>query len=204
VNTLQLVALVALGISLVATVVMRMPRAGDRKRAKKLLDAADWLDEKSPEGAIVKVQGVVRMRDHGERFVSPISEERCVVLRVRVQVRHGVDPRAKLVEKLDIMPFMIEDADGKLLVEATHAVLDISPHKKSDKASPKKDQLLSELGYESASSSKSEFEETMVEVGATVTLAGKLAKDPERIVGDADAPIAIKVERVRADIEAEP
>jgi hypothetical protein len=201
-HTIQLVALVALGISLVATVLMRMPSAS-RRGARKLLASADWLDEHTASGAYVKTQGIVRMREH-ERFVSPISEERCVVLRVRVQVRHGQNPRAKLVEDTKIMPFVLEDPEGKLPVEATHALLDISPHKKSDKAVPGKVQLLTELGHEGANTAKSVFEETMVEVGATVTIAGTFLKDPDRIVGDKDKPLAIKIERARADIETEP
>jgi hypothetical protein len=202
-NTLQLLLLGAAGVSLVVTYIMKMPSA-DRRNARKLLAAAPWLAEDSADGARTKISGVVRMREHGERFVSPLSEDRCVVLRLRVLVRHGRDPRAKLVEDFKIMPFFVEDADGKLLVEAEHALLDIAPVKQARQAAPRKTQLLADLGYESANSQASEFEETLVEVGATITLAGTLAKEPTlRIVGTQDQPLAIRVERV-SDLANEP
>src|SRR5882757_1177224 len=99
-NKLRILILIALGISLIfslikSIVMMRLPsasRAGGRKR----LDAADWLDANSRDGALVKLTGIVRMREH-ERFVSPLSERRCVVLRLRALVRHGRGPSGKLV-----------------------------------------------------------------------------------------------------------
>jgi len=202
-NTLQYLLLAAIGVSLVVTFIMKMPSA-DRRAARKRLSAAPELDEASADGALVKVTGIVRMREHGERFVSPLSETRCVVLRTRVLVRHGRDPRAKLVEDFKIMPFMIEDSEGKLLVDAEHALLDLAPVKESKQAGPRKSQLLSELGHEGANSEASAFEETLVEVGTTVTVAGTLAKaDPLRIVGTKDQPLAIRLERV-SNLENEP
>jgi hypothetical protein len=202
VNTLQILLFVALGISVVVGFIMKMPSAS-RRDARKQLASADWLDDNSVDGAPVKVTGVVKMREHGERFISPLSEDRCVAVRVRVQVRHGVDPRAKLVENLKIMPFVVEDEGGKVLVEAEHALLDIQPVKQARYTMPRKNQLLNELGHDTANSAKSEFEETLVEVGATVTVAGTLAKDPLRIVGTKERPIAIKLERV-SNLDAEP
>jgi hypothetical protein len=194
-NTIQVLLLAAIGVSLVVTFIMKMPSA-DRRRARKVLAEAPWLAEDSADGAMVKLTGVVRMRDHGERFISPLNEDRCVVLRLRVLVRHGRDPRAKLVEDFKIMPFHIEDEDGKVLVEADNAILDLAPSKLSRNVRPRKNTLLTDLGYEDANSEASEFEETIVEVGATVTLAGTLAKDPERIVGTKERPIAVRLERV--------
>jgi hypothetical protein len=196
-NTMQMLLLVAIGVSLVVTFIMKMPSAS-RRGARKLLAATPWLGEDSADGAMVKVTGVVRMREHGERFVSPLSENRCVVQRLRVQVRHGVDPRAKLIEDFKIMPFLVEDAEGKLLVDAEHALLDIPPIKQTNKATPRKGAVLTELGHENASSTKSEIEETLVEVGATITVAGTLAKsaDGVRLVGTKERPLAIRVERV--------
>lgn len=202
-STLQIVLLAAVAVSLVATFIMKMPSAGDRKQARKRLADAPWLDESTPDGTYAKIQGVVRMREHGERFVSPVTEDRCVVLRVRVQVRHGVDPRAKLVESFQITPFVVEDADGKILVDATHALLDVTPAKQPTRYTPRKEKALAEMGYDEANPNKSEFEETMVEVGATVTVAGTYSKvgDEVKITGDKDKPIAIKVDRARADID---
>ena len=213
---MQLLLIGAIGVSLIVTFIMKMPSAS-RRDARKLLAATPWLDDDSKDGAMVKTVGVVRMREHGERFVSPLSENRCVALRVRVLVRHGRDPRAKLVEDFKIMPFIL-DADGeKILVDAEHALLDIAPLK-TTKLTPRKNTLLTELGYDSANSQASEFEETMVEVGTRVTIAGTLANQPPkpedakgyrdtdppvRLVGTKDHPIAIRVERV-VDLANEP
>lgn len=195
-HTLQLIAIAGLAISVVAGFIMKMPSAS-RRDARKILGGADWLGDDSADGAAVKLAGVVRMREHGERFLSPLSEDRAVVVRVRVQVRHGVDPRAKLVEKTEVMPFLVEDEGGKVLIDAEHAVLDITPVKASRYTLAGKTKLLSDLGYEAANSQKSAFEETIVAVGAQITVAGTLRKTPElRIVGTKDKPIAIKLERV--------
>ena len=204
-NTLQIVILIALAISIVAGFIMKMPKAGDRGPAKKLLGSADWLTEHTKDGETVKLTGKVRMREHGERFMSPLTENRCVVLRLRAQVRYGRDPRAKLVEDFKIMPFLIEDEEGKVLVDAQHALLDIGPETlKKGTGGPKKTKLLEELGYEGANEDASEFEETFVEVGAMVTVVGKFVKAEDKIVGDKAHPIAVRVERVRASIENEP
>ena len=204
-NTLQYMLLAAIGVSLVVTFIMKMPSA-DRRAARKRLAAAPDLDEASADGALVKVTGIVRMREHGERFISPLSESRCVILRTRVLVRHGRDPRAKLVEDFKIMPFMIEDSEGKLLVDAEHALLDLAPVKEPRNVGPRKSQLLVELGHDSANSEASAFEETLVEVGTTVTIAGTLAKQAGtdlRIVGTKDQPLAVRLERV-SNLENEP
>lgn len=203
-HTLQLVALAALAVSIVVGFIMKMPSASKRG-ARKVFGQADWLGDDSADGALVKTSGVVKMREQGERFLSPLSEDRAVVVRVRVQVRHGVDPRAKLVEDLRIMPFVIEDEAGKIIIDSEHAVLDIQPVKASRYTLAGKNALLTELGHETANSAKSEFEETIVAVGANVTVAGTLRKTPEelRIVGTKDKPIAIKLERV-SNLDAEP
>ena len=197
-NTLQYLILAALAVSLVVTFIMKMPSAS-RRAARKRLAAARELDETSADGSLVKVTGIVRVREHGERFVSPLSETRCVVLRTRVSVRHGRDPRAKLVETVKAMPFVIEDSEGKVLVDSEHVLLDVAPVKLMKDAGPRKNQYLAELGHEGANSEASEFEETVVEVGTTCTVAGSLAKQGDaefRLTGTQDQPVAIRVERL--------
>jgi hypothetical protein len=208
VNTFQLLALGALAASLVVTFVMRMPSA-NRSRARKLLAQAEWLDDDAADGAYVKVQGVVKVRAHGERFLSPLTKNRCVVLRLRAAVRHGSNPRSKLVESLKIMPFVIEDETGSMPIDATAAELDVSALRSSKWTPADKRQVLIELGHASANAEKSTVEETLVEVGQTVTVAGKLQnsdREPKhRLVGDAEHPIAITIERSRdRDLSAEP
>jgi hypothetical protein len=202
-STLQMILFAAIGVSLVVSFVMKMKPAS-RGGARKVLAAAPWLDEDSPDGSQVKVTGVAKMREHGERFVSPLTDARCVVLRLRVLVRHGVNPKAKLVEDLKIKPFLVETEDGKFLVDSEHVLLDIEPAKQPKNANPAKTKILGDLGFKDANIGQSECEETLVEVGAAITVAGKLAKeDPPRIVGTQDHPVAIRLER-RGDISHEP
>lgn len=217
-TTPQILLIAAAGLSVVIGFIMKMPSA-DRRSARKLLGSTDWLDDESADGSLVKVTGVVKVREHGERFVSPLSESRCVVQRLRVLVRRGQDPRGKLIEDFKILPFVIEGDGEQFLVDAEHALLDISPVPLSRAVQPRKNTLLASLGHETANSMKSEFEETIVELGKTVTVAGTLAKQPPgpdqaaalrdtdpkiRIVGTKEHPIAIKVERVMTDLDATP
>ena len=65
--------------------------------------------------------------------------------------------------------------------------------------------LLAEVGHQDASASTSRCEETVVEVGATVTVAGTLVTSPAiKIVGDDANPIVIRSERVHADVANRP
>ncbi|HEV7556235.1 MAG TPA: hypothetical protein VGO00_12295 [Kofleriaceae bacterium] len=207
-NTLQLLIIGAVGVSLIVTFVMRMPSAS-RSRARKLLAQAEWLDDEAADGAFVKIRGVVKVRTQGERFLSPITKIRCVAMRLRAAVRHGSNPRSKLVESIKVMPFLIEDEDGSIPIEATAAELDIAPFKSAKWKPEDKRQLLIELGHATANADASHVDETLVEVGQTVTVAGKLHKsetEPKlRLVGDADHPIAITIERARdRDLTADP
>lgn len=205
-NKLRIILLIALGVSilysLVKSIVLRMPSAS-RDAARTRLASAQWLDDRSREGSLVKLTGTVRLREAGERFVGPLTENRCVALHLRALVRHGRSTRGKLVEKLDITPFMIEDQDGKVLVETTHALLDIAPTRPKKTSEPRK--LLAALGHEDANPESSRCEETTVDVGATVTVAGTLVTSPEtKLVGDVNNPIVIRVERARANLATEP
>lgn len=205
-NRLRIIILVGLGISLlyslVKSIVLRMPgRSLDS--ARKRMAQAHWLDADSREGALVRMTGKVRTREAGERFVSPLADIRCVALHMRALVRHGRSPRGKLVEKLEIKPFVIEDHDGKVLVDATHALLDLSPKRPPKTADVRK--LFAEVGHPDVNTSTSRCEETVVEIGATVTIAGTLVTSPAvKIVGDEANPIVIRGERVRSDVANEP
>ena len=74
---------------------------------------------------------------------------------------------------------------------------------------PRVGHALIELGHASANAEASVVEETLVQVGQTVTVAGKLQKSDKepklRLVGDADHPIAITIDRARDhDYSADP
>ena len=205
-NNLRIILLVGVGISLlyslVKSIVLRMP-GRSRDSARKRMDKAQWLDANSRDGALVKVTGKVHTREAGERFVSPLAETRCVALHLRALVRRGRSPRGEMVEKLQLKPFVIEDDGSKVLVDATHALLDVSPVRPPKSAEMRK--LLTEIGHPDANTSTSRCEETVVEIGATVTVAGTLVTSPAiKLVGDEANPIVIRSERVHSDIANEP
>ena len=205
-NQLRIIILIGVGISLlyslIKTIVLRMP-GRSRDSARKRIAQAQWLDEKSPDGSFVQVTGKIQTREAGERFVSPLNETRCVALHMRALVRRGRSPRGKMVEKLQIKPFLIKHDGTTLLVDATHALLDLAPARAPKGADVRK--LYTEVGQPEANAETSRCEETVVEVGATVTVAGTLVTSPEmKLVGDEANPIVIRSERVHADVANEP
>lgn len=205
-NKLRILIFIGVGISLlyslIKTIVLRMPgRSLDSARTR--MSGAQWLDADSREGALVKVSGKVQTRDAGERFVSPLAEIRCVVLHMRALVRGGRSTRGEMIEKIQIKPFVIKDGDTKVLVDATHALVDLPPARTPKTADVRK--LFAEVGHPEANASTSRCEETVVEVGATVTIAGTLVTSPEiKLVGDEANPIVIRSERVYTDSSNDP
>lgn len=205
-NNLRIIILIGVGLSLlyslIKSLVLRMP-GRSRDSARKRMAEAQWLDTESRDGALVKVTGKVRTREAGERFVSPLAENRCVVLHMRALVRRGRSPRGEMVEKLEIKPFVIEVDGSKMLVDATHVLLDLSPARPPKTADVRK--LLAEVGRRDANAKTSRCEETVVVVGATVTVAGTLVTSPAtKIVGDEANPIVVRSERVHSDLANEP
>ena len=205
-NKLRIVLLIGVALSLlyslVQAIVLRMP-GRSRDAARKRMAQAQWLDTDSRDGALVKITGKVRTREADERFVSPLAEIRCVALHLRALVRRGRSPRGQMVEKLEIKPFVIDDDGNKVVVEATHALLDLSPAAPPKSADVRK--LLAEVGHDDANPKTSRVEETVVEIGTIMTVAGTLVTSPAlKIVGDEANPIVIRRERVHRDIENEP
>jgi hypothetical protein len=205
-NQLRIILLIGVGISLlyslIKSIVLRMP-GRSRANARKRMAQAQWLDADSRDGALVKVTGTVSTREAGDRFVSPLTETRCVALHMRALVRRGRSPRGELVEKLQITPFVIRDDGSTVLVDATHALIDLSPARPPKTADVRK--LLAEVGHPDANASTSRCEETVVEVGMTVTVAGTLVTSPGiSLVGDETNPVVIRKERVHADVANEP
>ena len=197
---IRILLLIAVGISLlyslIKSIVLRMP-GRSRESARKRMAQAQWLDADSRDGAFVKITGKVHTREAGERFVSPLAESRCVALHMRALVRRGRSPRGEMVETLQIKPFVIDDDGHKVLVDATHALLDLPPARPPKTADVRK--LLGEVGAQDANVTTSRCEETFVEVGATVTVAGTLVKSPTlKLVGEETKPIVIRSERASA------
>jgi len=202
-GTLRIVIIIAAAIGLAASIVWsiltRMPGAA-RGRARKLLSSASWLGAESKDGELVKLTGIVRAREAGERLMSPISNIRCVALRIRAQPRRGLDPRAKLVEKVDFKPFDLEDEDGRVPIEPENVLFDISPLAPSKPDASGRSNVLADLGHGGASSAKSNIEETVIEIGTTVTVAGTLATvdGTQRLVGDIACAVERRLDRSHA------
>lgn len=203
-KTLRIVVMIGAAVSLVVSLIWslltRMPRAA-RGQARKLLASASELDDRSKDGDLVKLTGIVRTRDPEGRLMAPISKIRCVALRLRAQARRGLDPRAKVVEKIEYKPFELEDAEGRVAIEPTELLFDVSPLKEGKMDASAKASVLSDLGHPDANTAKSNIEETVLEIGATVTLAGTLATvdGKHRLVGQ----IACAAERI-VDLSKEP
>lgn len=179
--------------SLIKGIVYAMP-GRSRASAKKRLEQADWLDSDAKDGAFVKTTGKVMTREATERVVSPLADVRGVAMLLRAYVRRGRGPRGEMIEKLQLRPFVIEDDGQKVLVEATHALLDLGPTPPPKTADPHK--LFAELGIDAPAGTP--CDETVVPVGATVTVAGKLVLSPIiKLVGDEANPIVIRAERAR-------
>lgn len=205
-NQLRILIFIGVGISLVysliRTIVLRMP-SRSRDAARKRLAQAKWLDANSKAGAFVKVTGTVSTKEAGDRFLSPLRESRCVALHLRALVRKGRSPRGEMVEKVQLKPFVLKDDGSAVLVEATHALFDLPPVGTSKPAGVRK--LLADVGRVDANASTSRCEETAVEVGTTVTIAGTLVTSPAlALVGDDANPIVISKDRAHADINNEP
>jgi hypothetical protein len=203
-KTVRIVVLIGAAISLVVSLIWslltRMPGAA-RGRARKLLSSASWLAEGSKDGELVKLTGIVRTSDGGGHLMSPISKIRCIALRIRAQARRGLDPRAKFVEKIEYKPFELEDAEGRVSIEPTEVLFDVSPVREGKPEASGRASVLSDLGHADANTTKSNIEETVLEIGATVTIAGTLATidGKHRLVG----PIACAAQRI-VDLSNEP
>ncbi|HEY4175252.1 MAG TPA: hypothetical protein VGM90_00400 [Kofleriaceae bacterium] len=193
-------AAISLVVSLLWSLLTRMPGAA-RGRARKLLADAEWLGEDSKDGALVKLTGIVRARSAEERLMAPLSNVRCVALRLRAQARRGIDPRAKYAEKIEYKAFELEDTDGRVEIDPTEVLFDLAPLKEGKPDGTVRAKVLADLGHASAHAAKSNVEETIVEVGATVTLAGTLATvaGKHRLTG----PVACASQRI-VDLSREP
>jgi hypothetical protein len=203
---LRILILVGVGISLlyslIRTIVLRMP-GRNREAARKRMAEAQWFDADSRDGAFVRITGTVKTKEPGDRFVSPLSEKRCVALHLRALARRGRRTRGEMVETLQLKQFVLDGEGSKIVIDATHGLLDLPPARPPKTADAHK--LLVAVGKPDANTSTSRVEETVVEIGVTVTIAGTLVRSPElKLVGDEANPIVICQERQHADIANEP
>lgn len=151
----------------------------ERRRARRELNEKSRLGTTSPEGELVRVTGVVEILD--ETVEAPLSGRACVVSRSRVlPIRKLTSHAQRPKESFAIVPFIIDrGAEGRVLVEGTHALLDLAPLKlKRTKIDPqRRARFLAVHGLVMRDMSRALFDETIVEPGARISVAGLLMKD---------------------------
>lgn len=151
----------------------------ERRRARRELREKAALNARSPEGEVLRVTGVVRMLDG--TLTAPLSGRTCVVFRSRVQSGGKLTSMAmRPREAIAMVPFIIDrGADGQVLVEGKHVLLDLAPLKMKRQAieQRRREQFLVEQGFALRELGRALFEETVVEPGARVSVAGLMMKD---------------------------
>ncbi len=149
----------------------------ERRSARRELARHPPLGTQTPDGTVVRVTGVVRVRD--TLIVAPLSGVECVAARARVtsgnwQTRRALKPR----EWFAIVSFVLERAaEPPILVEGVHAKLDLAPERleRAKRGSPelaRREQLMLQLGDRQALATRADFEEVVVRPGMRVSIAG--------------------------------
>lgn len=160
------------------TGVRALRRRLERRRARKELGALPALEAGTPDGAQVKVTGVVRAI---EPLTAPLSGRACVVFRARAEIptSGGANypaPIQKRFELLELSPFAIDrGTDGTVLVDGSHALLDLPVVTETIPELCEKFLVGRGLTVRDAASAR--FEETILEAGMTITVTGLLQHD---------------------------
>lgn len=185
------------------------PRLRDRLRARWRLRDHAPLGQRSREGDLVFVSGVVRSLD--ETLVAPLSGKRCVAYRARAKGPATPPQKGNTIwqETMQVRPFAIErDDDGaRIAVTGEHMHFVLAPEKLGGHF----DRESSFLARHAIARSKgaASFNEVLVEVGAKVLVGGTLVlvprdapptgelgfRDPPppdpQLVGSRDVPLVI-------------
>lgn len=152
----------------------------ERRRARRELRTRPALAAGSPEGDVVRVTGVVQLVDD-QTLEAPLSGLSCVVVRSRVRpTRTPMDRARPPKETIAMVPFIIDRGEaGRVLVEGKHVLLDLPPlrMKRSSIEQRRREQFLIAHGFPLREVGRADFEETVVEAGARVSVAGLMMKD---------------------------
>ena len=205
----ELVGWGMLAVAATSAAIGQLRRAAERRRARRELRTKPVLDPSTTEGDVVRVTGIVRAI---EPLTAPLSGRECVVYRSRVDATSLLfrreAPRGRH-EAIRLSPFVIDrGAEGTVLVDGTHALLDLPALKLGDDRA-RREQFLLSHGVPIREVARARFEETIVEPGMTVSVAGLImldtAEEPSsverhfreappptlRLTGNADHPLAI-------------
>ena len=181
----------------------------ERRRARRILRAQPLLQRETPEGTVVRVTGIVRAI---APLIAPLSERPCVVVRARVEIRGPIGSilPERLHEVIEIAPFLLErEREPPVRVDGEHARLDL-PSVALDRIDGAcADRFLLRHGVPLHEAPRARFEETLVEPGMRITVAGLVMFDPAaapatdersfrdgppitlRLTGNVDHPLAI-------------
>jgi len=206
----ELIALTALAAAGVWTAIRALRRRVERRRVRKELRALPALEAGTPDGARVKVTGVVRAI---EPLTAPLSGRACVAFRARAEIptlggATYPTPIQNRFELLEMSPFTIDrGTDGTVLVDGSHSLLDLPVV--TDTVAELCEKFLVGRGLTVRDASSARFEETILEAGMTVTVTGLLQHDVAtapsaaerdfraahaptlRLTGNAEHPLAI-------------
>jgi hypothetical protein len=151
----------------------------ERRRARRELRDKAPLAPTSREGNVLRVTGLVRVAEH--TLTAPLSDRACVVVRSRVRSGGGFVARAQRpYETLAMVPFVLDrGADGLVRIEGEHVLLDIAPLKlrRQDIDVTRRQQFLARHGISHREAGRALFDETTIEAGMRVSVAGLMMKD---------------------------
>jgi hypothetical protein len=151
----------------------------ERRRARRELREKQPLGAGSPEGEVVRITGVVRV--HEDKLVAPLSGLPCVVARSRVTSGGKLTARAqKPKETIAMVTFIIDrGSEGRVVIEGKHVLLDLSPLdlKRDEIEESRRQDFLQLHGLPLREMSRAIFEETILEPGKRVSVAGLMMKD---------------------------
>jgi len=174
----ELVGWGMLAVAAGSAAIGELRRAAERRRARRELRAKPALEPNTADGAVVRVTGVVRAI---EPLAAPLSGRPCVVYRSRVDTTPALfrreAPRGRR-EATRMAPFVIDrGAEGTVLVDGSHALLDLPPLTLDDGERARREQFLLTHGVPIREATRARFEETIVEPGMTVSVAGLVMLD---------------------------
>jgi hypothetical protein len=151
----------------------------ERRRARRELVTKPVLGPASPDGAVVRVTGIVRAI---EPLSAPLSGRECVVFRARVDTTNWIVRRGGghgVHEWLELTPFLLDRGEqGTVRVEGSHALLDLPATVLRVPDRLRRDQFLARMGARTKHGARARYEETLVEPGMRVSIAGLVMMDP--------------------------
>jgi hypothetical protein len=144
---------------------------GDGRRARHMLARTYPLGATTPEGTVAKITGSVRVL--AQPLVAPLSDRPCVVYRsyAAFRIARTNTPHVDIGDS----QFAVDTADGPVLVDSAHAVLDVEPVR-LEVTKARREQFRVRLGLPVAT--RAGFTEYIVSPGDEISVIGLMMVDP--------------------------